>query len=204
MPYFRRYRYRRPYYRRKFSKYSRRKWSRKRPIGSGMNGKRFFKLKHQEQMVSSGTGIYSGYFNNSPTTYLDFSHVAELFDVYKVAALKVKFVPSRPNDESTTVTYRPIYIAGDPDTSAAFTSVDQPIQYENMKVYDLSRPWKYYYKIPTRTQVTGSTILLKGGYIDTQYTTPSASIRMWAEGLSLSENYGTFIVTAYVVAKQRN
>lgn len=200
-------RYRKGYgYRRKRTYKRKYAWKRKwrRPPGSGMNGKRFFKLKHQEQMTTSGAGIYAGYFNNSPTTFLDFSHVAELFDVYKVCALKVRFVPSRPNDDSINTTYRPIYIAGDPDTSAAFTSIDQPVQYENMKVYDLSRPWKYYYKIPTRTQVTGSTILLKGGYIDTQYTTPSASIRMWAEGLSNSTNYGSFLVTAYVVAKQRN
>lgn len=203
MPYYRRRTYRRPYrkYRKSFRTY-RKKWGKSRQ-GMGAYGKRFFKLRHTEQMIASGAGLYVGRFMNDPTVYQDWTSIDALFDTYKVCAMKLKFIPDKPNDTSTTTGYRPIYVVGDSDDTSALTSVNQAIEYENMKAFDLSKPWSYYFKLPKRTQIAATTTIVGNGYQDTSVTTASAAIKMYSSGLDISDTYGQFIVTIYVCARNR-
>lgn len=174
----------------------------------GANANRFFKLRHVVQATTSVGGVLQHVITNDPTLFEDWENVKALFDSYKICALKVKFIPSRPNDSSdhsgaTGVTYNPCYVVGDPDDVNAMTSVDQAIQYENMKVKNLFRPWTYYMKIPKRTQVSTATTIIGNGYIDCAMETPNASIKVFSDGLTADLPYGQFIVTGYFTAKNR-
>lgn len=71
-----------------------------------------------------------------------------------------------------------------------------------MKAMNMYRPWKYYFKAPAQS-ATGSDIVLKGGYKPTTSTSATNGIYGWGQGYDISTQYGSYVVTAYIVAKQR-
>lgn len=135
--------------------------------------------------------------------FTDWTPVTQLFDSYRIAAMKLKFIPDKPADTSTTTNYRPVYVFGDVDTaSLPVTTPDAALQYENCAVKNLNMPWKYYFKVPKATQLA-TTVILQGGWIDVGTPRNQASINMVASGLDLSDNYGTVVHTVYLMARNR-
>lgn len=190
---------------RKYAKVSRyrRKRSTRKTMG---DGKRFFKLRTTTAVTSDGvSGQIQGWFNDDVSGYEDWSNIAALFDSYRVCALKIKFIPDLPNDTSTVTGFKPFYVLHDPD-SANIPSLTIPvaIQYENCKVFNMYRPWTYYRRMQKQTSsgVSGQA-MLQNGYKDMALTTASQSINYTGNGFDLSTTYGTFILTAYIVCKNR-
>lgn len=204
MPYYRR-NYRRSYNRRPYrpKRVYRAKWSRKNPRQGMGDGKRFFKLRATVPLVSDAGGAIADVLTNNPSATQDWPNISALFDSYKVCAIKVKFIPDKPNDTSTITSYKPFYMVHDPDDYGVPTSSNQMIQYENVKIYNLYRPFSYYRRLSRQTSVGLGTVVLQGGYRDAGDVTATQSIKYYADGLDVSDNYGTFIVTLYVSAKNR-
>lgn len=201
MPYRRRT-YRRRYKRRTY----RRKWSRKNVTRRFKNdGKRFFKLTTSDEVVSTAGGQIANVYTDNPNGYNDWTQIASLFDSYRVCAIKIKYIPNKPNDESNVTTYQPLYIVQDRDSTTLPSTVNDMIQYENLKVKNLYRPWTYYRKFAkqTSTGVTGQ-VMLAGGYKDCGQPTGSQAIFIVSEpGLQTSTTYGRWITTLYLTAKNR-
>lgn len=223
MPYgYRRYRRsysRRPTKSRYRNNYTRRyfkaKWS-KRPPGSGAQGKRFFKIKYVFKLTADENGEINlapntnSCFGDSPVLFQDWTNIQPLFDSFRVAGNRINYIPSAPNDESNMSLYAPLYIAGDPNDPQAITGgVNQIIQYENLKTKNLYRPWKYWYRYPRATaywkfnQFTDA-VTLAGGYRNSATdTNPYRGIKLYAEDLTPGINYGTMVITLYMVCKNR-
>lgn len=205
MPYYRRRRGARNFRRRSRKGFWKRK--QRKYQGKGQHGVRFFKIRKVETVASDVLGTISIFSNNGPHTgFGDWTNINPLFDSYRAPFLKVKFIPSLPNDESTTTGFWPLYVVGDVDqTTASITSVTQAIEYENMKVVNMYRPWKYHFRCPKLGGV-GNTAAVKtqaGGWIDVATPFGNASIEGYGTGFDTSTSYGTLVWTLYIMCKDR-
>lgn len=204
MPYGSRSRYRR---RRRFKRRGYWKRKQRRYSGKGQRGVRFFKIRKVQTVSSDALGAISIFSNNGPHTgFQDWANIVTLFDSYRVPAMKVKYIPQLPNDASTLTGYHPLYVIGDVDSTVAhITSVNDAIQYENMRVKNMYMPWKYYFKCPKLGGV-GSTAAVKtqaGGWIDIATPFGNSSIEGYGTGFDTSQQYGTLVWTLYLMAKDR-
>lgn len=205
-----------PYYRRRRYGYSRKRtygkrktgwWKRKSKKYTGEKGIRFFKLRATIAVDSDAGGVISGGANNSPSGYQDWTSISNLFDSYRACGIAVKYIPDKPNDLSATTGYKPLYVVGDPNSpTQPLTSTNTAIQYENMKVVNMYRPWKYWYKFPKVASVPlENNIILQGGFQSSSGANTNAFGGVWwyGTGYDVSDNYGTMIVTLYMMARDR-
>lgn len=183
-------------YRKRFTRYSK---------GLGSSGKRFFKLSFVTNAASDAGGILDDVYTTNPSGLGDWSSVAALFDMYKVCAMKVKYIPSLPNDSSVTTGYWPMYIVGDNNEVTALSTAQSALNYEACKVKNMYRPWSYYFKFMRVSEYgTGSSeVTMSGGWRPTTVTTGVQSIKMYCTGLDTSTIYGSFVISAYIVCKNR-
>lgn len=215
MAYRRRYIKRRPIRRRR---YIRRRRIPK-PLGSGMQGKRYMKLKQMFPYNSiPSSALNSTFLYDNPNGASEFPSCAQIFDSYRCCALKVKFIPfsigALLEESILTSGYHnvPIYCAFDYNSilNTPPSSIDQILEYENLKINSLTRPWTYYKKcrrnIPINTSLTTQVSIQNKGYIPTN--TPVATQTMWfvdpewGSGVQ-SIQIGYFIVTYYCIFKDR-
>lgn len=172
------------------------------------DGRSVFKLRYTYTMASTAGGIIQDSIGlTDPTnalagaSVLDWSNISGLYDIFKVNAVKFKFIPAWPNNNSPTPLYAPIYSVVDMDTpniSAAVTSVNQAIEYENMKVHNFYRPFSRYVKVRKYTFAD-----LPSGYNDIQTPINNGQICLYASGCTPSVTYGQMILTYYVSCKTR-
>lgn len=171
------------------------------PEGSGQDAIRFFKIKYYVSVAATSNILFS-VFTTSPSTSDDWNSIVALFDSYRVCAMKIKFVPTCPNDPSSTK-YAPIYVYADVDENVTVApSVPAMLEYENLKVKDATKPWQYYTKFPKVT-ATGTANINLDGYLDTATPQATGSIVMYSTPLS-NIVYGYVIITWYVAVKNRN
>lgn len=191
--------------RRRFRKKVMRKRRRSKNIRKQTNdGKRFFKLKQMVSMTASGLGVVDSGVNDDPQNAQDWANVAALFDMYRVNAIKVKFIPSGNTAEvGVTPPFQPLYAVYDPDSaSQPLTAINDAIQYENCKFKNMYRPWTLYHKM-NRTLGTLPTVRDNKGYSDIDNPQPTQGI--WWYGINFPANVivGTLLVTYYITAKGR-
>lgn len=206
MPYRRGYRKRRKmsFGRKSFKKYFKRKRAKYNKQGLSV-----FKLRSSAAMTTSVLGTFNSFIETTaPDQWYsgtgsveDWSNLVTLYDQYRVCAISIKFIPQRPNDTSLIVTYHPLYMVPDFDDTNALNSAAQAIQYERMKVKNLNSPWKVYFRIPK--VAAGSGVKVQPGYFDIASSVSTGAIKFWADSLTASTTYGTFIATYYVACKNR-
>lgn len=192
-----------PYYRKRRTYKKRRStrkgyWKRKvRKSTMGQTGKRFFKLKRVYPLTTS-SGLIS--FTDNPrniSAAQDYSNVAGLFDTYRCCAVKYKFIPAFPYDTSVTTNYTPLYVTFDTDGTGPST-INAALQYENLKLKNMYRPWTVYYKLP-KISTSGAIM----GYCDIDSPSTVGEVTFLASGLNTTATYGQLIQTYYVVVRDR-
>lgn len=200
----------RKYTRRPVRIYRRKKYVRRmklsRPIGSGEDGKRYFKLRHVINAIGHTTNV-ADIFNDNPSTYPDFDSIAALFDKYRVNAIAVKFIPTVT--ANTTVTgstvFTPGYILHDENhATVSLNTSNGFLQYENCKVVNLQRPWKYYRKMKRNIPMepVGNTLDTKG-YQPTVHPVATQCFAFFNSSFDDGEQFGTFVVSLYITATAR-
>lgn len=176
-----------------------------------------YKLRATTQAVTGGGGMLLYRFSTSnPNAYLsvdggayanavqDWSSVSALYDQYKVNAIKIVYTPHLPNDTSVTVFYRSVYVSIDYDSVTQPTTYDGIAQYERMRVVNLYRPFKLYFRLPAVLNTSSSTVVVgRMGWLDIANPNPAGCIQLFSEGLNLSSAYGRFTVTYYISCKNR-
>lgn len=153
----------------------------------------------------------------------DWASFSELFDNFRVCAIKVKWIPSNnstPAFNSSTPglignLYAPMYSCIDYDSSSGQTkTLAQVIEYENMKVHNLYRPFTRFFRVPKylanpiSDPSQGGDPVLARGYFPTD---PLSGMRpnfgwlyLLTEGnLPTVGTLGQFIVTYYIAFKNR-
>lgn len=201
--------YRRRNYRRRRRSSRKGWWKRKqrRYAGRGSTGIRFFKIRKTQTLASDSLGGMELFSNNGPHTgFQEWTSISALFDTYRAAAIKVKFIPQLPNDASTLTGYHPLYVFGDKDaTVMPVTTVNEAIQYENMKPKNMFAPWKYYFRCGKLSGVGNAANVRVniGGWIDAATPFGHAAICGIGTGFDTSQTYGTLVWTLYLMAKNR-
>ena len=87
-----------------------------KPFGSGFMAKRFFKLKQFLELSQTGTNAIVTTVHDNPANAVDLSGVRDLFDCYRVNAIKLKFIPAwtaQTLQTATSVRFRAAYIFHD-------------------------------------------------------------------------------------------
>lgn len=187
----------------------RRKFSRKKSRSifhrkfTGVNAKRYFKLKAVFTLTSTAGGTYAGVFTDNPSGMQDWTPFQSLFDSYRVHAIKIRFIPAFPNNLSATTAYRPVYIVGDNDDVGALASVNLALQYDSVKVKNLNMPWTYYFKWSKITSSAAATVMTRVGYLTTATPQANRAVKFYADNLTASVNYGDLVVTMYVSGVDR-
>lgn len=208
-----------PFYRRKFrrygkskSKFRRSKWGKKfrgvRKYKSGIGD--VTKTKLRLITVTGGTatagGLVSSFFLlRDPSGANDWSNYTSLYDFYRVCAIKVKWIPSDPSYTAAPA-YHPMYLITDQDDidNTNLTSTAIYVQYDNVQIKDMHRPWSFYRKVPkvsTAANISGggtTSNILTNGFCDINTRPQNGVFSFRAESLTALKEYGTFIVTYYV------
>jgi len=185
----------------------RRVYKRRIPRNPGSaNAVRYFKLKSlQINLTSDAIGRINPVIDNNILGYPEHEHIAQLFDVYRVCAMKIQFFPYMPNNVSTFTNYKPIFISYDIDTFQALVSANDALQYDRFKAKNLYRPWSFYTRVPKITNsLNNSAQIFQGGYIDIANPISVGCILTFADGLSVSTQYGKILTTIYLKAKLRH
>lgn len=177
-----------------------------------------FKLRQTTTLSSTAAGNIQYRFTTAdPSAFVsingagyataleDWSGITSLYDQYRVCAVKLKFIPNYPNNTTATTAYAPVYCMIDYDTEAPPGTVADVIQYNNLKVKNLYRPWKLYYKIPKSTPSVANAPQASVGYgwVDVAKPVQIGAIQLLVNGASISSSYGTIIATYYICAKNR-
>lgn len=174
--------------------------------GKGQTGIRYFKLKYTSGVTSDAGGTISAFSVANPTsawsgggTVNDWTSVSSLFDSFRTCAMKWQFVPQFPNDTSVTTGFFPLYVGFDVDSNGTpIGSIADALQYENVRIKNMYRPWKFYTKVP-KTAASK-----QQGWCD--IATPAdcfGSIWGYGNGFDVSQTYGQMIITYYIKCKDR-
>lgn len=167
-----------------------------------------FKLRGVYSLQSDGAGnINAGFrltqpdsFDGAGAVLTDWTSVSNLYDQFMVTGISLKYVPTHPNDSTTTVAYRPVYVYPDFDAVGLSLTDAAAVGYANVKIHNLYRPWKYYVKVPPLVN-TASTSVNMVGWMDTAAPQVTGSLYVSkATGLTNSTLYGIIVLTYYIKA----
>lgn len=191
----------------------------------------FFKLKGV-LAVNASAGVINQFilttnpaFFDTTNALQDWTAFGNLFDSYRVNAIKLKFHPAFPNQarqsvsptQTPSVQWAPLYIVHETDSTTAIASENLMIQYDypHLRTKNLYKPWKCFFKIPkyssTRNEVNIE-VITKDSYMDIANASVAAtenltgSIQWFATGLDTggaTYTMGTLLVTYYISFKNR-
>lgn len=179
-------------------------------VRNAVMAKPSFKVRLQADVSSTAGGVITEYIQtqtidaalNGSTAFQDVTSLSNLYDDFKVMAIKIRWIPYAPNDDSSIRYYRPIYVVYDVDSSGSnpITSENVAIGYQNCKIMNLYKPWTVYYKI---LPCTGGTYQTVDGFQDFANIHNLGVIGIYSTGLNNSTSYGKLIVDCYLMCKAR-
>lgn len=176
----------------------------------------WFKLRFHVTLSSTLLGVMQSNFStssprraiNGAGTYINFDEIAQLYDMYRVTSVSIKFIPQLPNDSSTQTGYFPLYFVYDKNSGdgSPLTSVDNALQYDNVKIRNVFRPFRIKYRVPPGIIGTGTAAVLHGGrlYFSTEVDPNIGTIKMYGDGFDVSQAYGELILQMVIECKNRN
>lgn len=201
--------FRRRRFRRKFRKSKRRMIRRYLKKKSKSGNLTVTKLKLIYTLTTSAGGVLDSYNAiRDPSSTYDWSSYGNLYDNYRVFAVKWQFIPAFPNNISSSTTFQPFYTCIDYDSTdnSFVTNEAEILHYENAKVYNLYRPFKKYFKVPkmySYSPSSGTGVVLPGGFMDIAAPCSSGVVAYYASSLTPSVAYGTIVLTYYTGFKNR-
>lgn len=185
-----------------------------KPKGAGEMGRRFFKLSRLVNFQTSATVTQiSHVFTDDPSAFTDWANIQNLFDFYRVCAMKIKYVPTFTESFSggtagDTNYFGPHICWYDPnsDASPAGVTRDVVLQYENSRIFNGQRMFSYYKKFFTRAVkvVDGEFVDMKG-YIRTSQPQSNRYIGLLSSSpvQATPTTYAFVKQDIYLVAKAR-
>jgi len=168
----------------------------------------FCKLRYVFPLSSDAGGNIIGYAScSNPTTavngagtYQEWGNFILLYDLYRIHAIRMHFIPDKPFDTSITTAYRPLYVVHDIDNSGSnMANANEAIEYSNMKAVNMNRPWVIYRRLPRITNQQKTV----GSYNSVGTAINVGALQWFGNQFDTSDNYGTLIFTMYVTFKNR-
>ncbi|QUS52600.1 capsid protein [Mute swan feces associated circular virus 6] len=180
----------------------------RRSLRTGAYTKRLFKLRRVVTINSAANEPTWQQFNDNPSLSQDWTAVSELFQMYRVNGLKLTWIPtfnaSVLGTQANSIIV-PLYYLHDTNmTITTIPSENQVLQYENLKIRNLTRMHSVYYKMARRINATAPGTLSTDGYSSVQNPQITQQIAILIPNLSsVGNSLGRFVITAYVSAKVR-
>jgi len=134
-------------------------------------------------ITGAGTAINPTFSFTNPSNCVDWSDFSSSYDQYRVLAVELDYSPNS-GTRDPALTYTPLYVVVDRDTSTALSSVTGADQYESIKLEDLAKKWRRIWRM---AQVNEST------FTNTQAPINGGAFKLWASGVSNS-TYGRCLV----------
>ena len=136
-----------------------------------------------------------------PNDVTGWANYLNLFDWYRVCAMKITFVPS--NTAISNASYRPGYVFHDPNSITIDNmSENKAISYANCKIVNTQRKWSYYRKMHRTIAVGASTAAIRQdgkGYITTDTAVATQCMGMISnQALTAVTTLGRIIITYYI------
>lgn len=162
-------------------------------------------LKSVGTLSTSAGGVIQAYYDDDASGTTDWTSFGNLFDQYRIVAMKITFLPTNINNDTGINNWRPIYVLFDPDsTGNGPSTADTCLQYEGCKALTMNKPFTYYHRIPKITSLaSGSSAITSGGWRDIASPAATCGIKVYADGLSASMVYASIITRFYVQFRHR-
>lgn len=175
-----------------------------------------FELKQKYDLSSDTLGVLADYFStsspsrvvNGVSTYNDWTELQSMYDNFQLLGFKMQYIPHVPNDTSQFTGYAPYYIVHDNNQGgSAMLSSNEALEYGNLVVKNLYKPFTYKKKISTKNQTLPASAIvamINGNIFYKTTTSPDTScVRTYADGLDASTTYGTVILSVIVRCRNR-
>lgn len=172
--------------------------------------------------ATAGTAVVNSYSDTTGTAYAlqDAPAYAALYEQKRCRGVRIRFIPSSPDDSSSTTSYQPLYMIFDKDGNEDIdqTSTVNDILEENrftirqlyrpLDVYKRAFAYKLQSKFPIATSSSIPSTQLPAGYWT--HTSSSGGVStsyphwIWAirDGTA-SKNYGKLVIDFYLTFKDR-
>ena len=171
-----------------------------------ISGVKRFKLKQRVDFntnTASPGGVWAPIYTNDPSSQQDWSSIAALFDLYKVYAIKIHFIPRPPNNVFggvPSIVNAPVYFVYDANSILPLGAVNTAIQYDNMKSFGIQNVFKYF-KYMLKNTATGGSV---NGYLPTSAPVADMAILGYGDNFIANQPLGDVIITHYLKCKNRN
>jgi hypothetical protein len=147
-------------------------------------------------------------YPDNPNSSVDWSNVQNLFQCYKVNAMKIRFVPTVTADKAFD--YVPGYVSHDINRTT-FSSItpENMMVYENCKFVNMARVWQNYRKMNINVPSDAAVKLTTRAYISTASPTATQIFMVYVKyplctGWSFAgKTVGYIMTTWYVTAYGR-
>ena len=169
---------------------------RKRPIHS-------FKRKTASTLtIDNGTDTTTSFewkLNDLP----DYTEFTNLFDSYRINAIKLEIKPRFNNVDATAPGMVPIYTVIDHNDNTYLTSTADALQYETCKVHKMTQGVKRYLKVNAlgSSQTTGGAAigeqLWRKWFSTSQADILHYGVKLWAPATSFEEGIVYDVITTY-------
>lgn len=167
---------------------------------------RFFKIRTNVPLAAITQAQTTRIGDTISAVVGNYSALAAIFSHVKVCAIGLKWHPAHvSSDIATPNRYLPIYLAHDKNLSAPVSiSVDDMLQYHNLRTFNVFRPFKYYRKMGHQLLLTNlaTSSTTYRGFHSTQNPIPiTQNILIHVPGFANASQLGQFIVTYYIAAR---
>lgn len=151
-------------------------------------------VPYTEFISSDGTGKIKLSYSDAPSSFPDWSSLAGIFDEYRPLGLRLEYFPDNRYSKTTTIC-RPLITVVDRDDASTLTSYALAVSYGSAKKRSLEDPFAVEIKM--------------NGIEDADFMTTASPvarnyIKLYADGLSASIEYGMIVLYALLQFRGRN
>lgn len=147
----------------------------------------------QETALSSTAGaVIANVFGNSPSSAANWADYNTVYGEYRTLGMRLEYFPTNRYSKTTT-TCRLLAVADDRRNSTAYGSYAAICSHQSVRKHSLEDPWRHEIKMsgPEEAQ-----FLAVNGPVSNSW------IKLYADGLSVSTEYGILLV--YYLVQFRN
>jgi hypothetical protein len=150
-------------------------------------------VMYTEFISSSAAGKLISVFSDNLTNFEDFTELKEIYDEYRTLGLRLDYFPCNRYSKTTTLC-RPAVSVIDRDDATVLSTYLDSVGASSAKIESLEDPWS------REIKMNG---IEDASFIDTASTTARQYIKIYADGLSASVEYGMIVLTCLVQFRGR-
>jgi len=135
-------------------------------------------------ITSSGGGVFASTFVDNITGSSDWASCALLYAEYRILGVRMEYFPWNRYSKTTTISTPLIAVVDRGGTNTVLASYDAAMQYASAKKKSLEDPWIM------EARMNG--VEDAGFLVTTSGTTLPFTIKVYADGLSITTTYGRY------------